>query len=166
MNTERFKMLLESTMGNVKPIVENNRTILKEEANTNLLNQKLERYVKAVKSSIPGYETSVGLEQKPEGGSIFGQLIYSLPLQFPKDQSKVLSNLQIARNRILGVGDKAKMMYNTCVPKINDSFTTFSNPPCDSFNTQLTPDKISKYKEMNAAYNDLYSFLTTPPTQK
>lgn len=138
-----------------------------QESNTQLLNQKLERYSKSVKAAIAGYNTAIGIEQKPDGGYLFGQIIYSLPLQFPKDQPKVLSNLQKIRNIVLGANDPSKKLQYSCVPKISSNFSgQFTDPVCQPFNTQLTADSVNKYKEMNSAYNDLYTYLTTQPTQK
>jgi hypothetical protein len=146
---------------------EKSKQILMEQADTKLLNQKLERYASSVKRAIIGYENAVGLEQKPDGGTMFGQVIYTLPVQFPKDQSKVLSNLQKIRNIVLGVNDPSKKLQYICVPKINSNFSgQFKDAICEGFNAQLTSQKLPKYKEMNAAFDDLYRYLTTQPTQK
>jgi len=148
-------------------IEEKSRHFLMEQADTKLLNQKLERYASSVKGAISGYGNVVGLEQKPDGGTMFGQVVYTLPLQFPKDQSKVLSNLQKIRKIVLGVNDPSKKLQYICVPKINSNFSgQFKDAICEGFNAQLTSQKIPKYKEMNAAFDDLYTYLTTQPTQK
>ena len=147
----------------------NDNRIMEQNSNSAVtsLKPKLDRYVTAVKNAIPGYESALGFEQKTDGGTIFGSVIYNLPLQFPKDQSKVLSNLQKIRNTVLGANDPSKKLQYTCLPKINSKFTgQFSDPICTPYNTQLNSDNIVKYKEMNAAYDDLYKFLsTTSPTQ-
>lgn len=168
MNIERFKQLLESTMGNVKPLIDEREDLM--EQTTQGVELNIEKYVTpfiaAVQNVFPEYKGQK-IEKNTQGATLFGQYLYTLPLTMPNDKQKVISNLNKIYGLVIGKGVSGKETQSMCIPKITNTVDFKEGHGCYAFQTQ---NKVNfpKYATMNASFNNLTNYINSinEPTQK